>query len=95
MTGGSDEIENLLRDVERSVSSGPATSPADQPAHPPATRSHDGSGALPVAATSAALSAGLIFLLFAALPILGAVSGAAGAFIAVFFTVLIGRLRRR
>lgn len=95
MAGGPDDIDKLLRDVERSIDPGHAGSPARQPARPAAEPSREGSGAWPVAATSAALAGGLIFLLFAALPILDAVSGAAGAFIAVFLTVLIGRLRRR
>ena len=46
-----------------------------------------------VSLITAAVAAGLVWLLFAILPLLDSWSGAAGAFIGAFFAVLV--LRRR
>jgi len=95
--GDSDDISKLLREVEQSLG-GKDSAGADP-----------GSGArglarrpqrtwrasLAVATASGVVAAVLVFVLFSALPFLGAVSGAAGAFVAAYVTVLIGRLSRR
>lgn len=93
-TGGSDDINRLLREVEGSVGGAPDGHRARNrsPAPPPDRR---GAGAVRVAATAGAVGAALVFALFTLLPFLGAISGAAGAFLGVFVTLLIGRLRRR
>lgn len=89
---GPDEIDRLLREVESTLGGAPGRPPAGRAEAVPRRRRR---GALPTATAAAAAAGVLIFVLFVLLPFLGAISGAAGAFLGVFGTVLIGRLRGR
>ncbi len=95
--GDSDDIQKLLREVDESLGeSSSATAVLGSTTRPVARRSeHTWRGALAVATSSAVVAAGVVFIVFSMLPILGALSGAAGAFIAAYVTVLVGRLARR
>ncbi len=95
--GGPDDIENLLREVENTVGDR-GHRPAKRGGFPPGTAGRDrrrGRGVVDIAVVSGAVAAAVVFVLFALVPFLGAFSGAAGAFLGVFVTVLIGRFRRR
>jgi hypothetical protein len=100
-----DDYEKLLAEVESTLGakkpSGGST-PARRPAAPdkraaePAARA---TGGLPAnvrtAVIAGAVAAGVVFALFAFLPFLGSVSGAAGAFLGVTIAVFVtGYLRR-
>lgn len=97
--GGSDDINDLLREVDQSLSGErgrsrrPARRAGSYPATAPAERERR--GAIAVATTSGGVAAVLVFLLFAVTPFLGAISGAAGAFLGTFIAVLLSRLRHR
>lgn len=98
--GDSDDIEKLLREAEQTLSGRTGAEPARRPGSRQAARStpperNAGRGAVGIAATSGAAAAALVFVLFGLLPFLGALSGAAGAFVGVFLAVLIRRLRGR
>jgi len=94
----SDDINDLMREVDQSLSGGRGRSrrPSRRAGSYPATSSaeRERRGVVAVATTSAALAAAVVFLLFALTPFLGAISGAAGAFLATFVAVLLSRLRR-
>lgn len=92
----SDDINDLMREVDQSLSGGRGRSrrPSRRAGSYPATSSAERRGVVAVATTSAALAAAVVFLLFALTPLLGAISGAAGAFLATFVAVLLSRLRR-
>lgn len=98
--GDSEDIEKLLREAEQTLSGGPAAVPVTRSGSSRAARTapparNGGRGVVRIAALSGAAAATLVFAVFALLPFLGAISGAAGAFVGVFLAVLIGRLRRR
>jgi hypothetical protein len=94
----SDDIDRLLGEVERSLG---RAEPAGSPRRTPAKRRERAEPAEPrlnsveVATIAAVVAAAAVFAVFTLTPFLGAVSGAAGAFLGVFLTVLVGRLRRR
>ncbi|WP_121193175.1 hypothetical protein [Motilibacter peucedani] len=104
-----DDIEALLAEVDRSLSSQSRPAPTARPAVEPARSG--GSSRVPgreqeggwraaladrvrIAGTSAALAAAAVFALFAVTPFLGAVSGAAGAALATFVAVAVLARRR-
>lgn len=98
--GDSDDMEKLLREAEQTLGGRAGAEPARRSGSRRAARStpparKGGRGAVGIAATSGAAAAALVFVLFGLVPFLGALSGAAGAFVGVFLAVLIGRLRRR
>ena len=97
-----DDYDKLLADVERSLGGGaPAPTPGRPSkrggAHPAAVPAERGRLAtnVQVAVVSGAVAAGLVFLLFFFVPFLGAVSGAAGAFLATTLAVLVTSYLRR
>ncbi|MCI0689761.1 MAG: hypothetical protein L0Y54_21365 [Sporichthyaceae bacterium] len=96
------EYDKLLAEVDGALSGKPATTPERRPAR--ADRGELDTGSAPslrarlmsrirVSFIAAAVAAGLVWLLFAILPVLASWSGAAGAFIGTFVAVLV--LRRR
>lgn len=96
-----DEIDRLIAEAEAALGNRPA---APRPAGPPARQSRPSPGEraagrydspVKVSAISGGVAAALVFATFAVLPFLGALSGAAGAFVATFFIVLGQRLFRR
>lgn len=93
----SDDINKLLRQVDESIGeSSSATAERGSTTRSVARRPEPTwRGALAVATSSAVVAAAVVFIVFTMLPILGALSGAAGAFIAAYVTVLVGRLARR
>jgi len=98
--GDSDDIAKILREAEQALSGNTGRAPVRTPgssrlAPPTQPERNGGRGAVGTAATSGAAAAALVFVLFGLLPFLGAISGAAGAFVGVFLAVLIGRPRRR
>lgn len=86
-----DDYSKLLAEVERSLN--PAAAPATRAsgAKPPATPSAGSRGQ--TALVAGGVAAAVVFLLFALLPFLGAVSGAAGAFLGASAAAYL--LRRR
>jgi hypothetical protein len=87
------DIEKLLADVESTLGGRPP-SPRARNADQPAERAAAGFTArVSAAAVSGAVAAALVWVAFLFLPFLGATSGAAGAFLAAFVSVLL--LRRR
>ena len=93
-----DEIDRLIAEAEAALGNRPV---APRPAGPPARSSSAEPAAgrydspVKVSAISGGVAAALVFATFAVLPFLGALSGAAGAFVATFFIVLGQRLFRR
>lgn len=93
-----DEIDRLIAEAEAALGHRPA---APRPAGPPARAASAEPAAgrydspVKVSAISGGVAAALVFATFAVLPFLGALSGAAGAFVATFFIVLGQRLFRR
>lgn len=86
-----DDTEALLAQVERAL--GDTTTRRPGRAGPPSAAPRR--GGLRRATVSASIAAGVVWVLFALLPFLGATSGAAGAFLAAFVTVLVLGARRR
>jgi hypothetical protein len=102
-----DDIDKLLAEVDRMTGDRPAA--ASPPAVPKSRRRrgsepvpeddslgavfHDLGGRGRSAVVAAAVAYGGVFVIFALLPFFGALSGAAGAALAAFVTVLL--LRRR
>lgn len=94
-----DDFERLLAETERALA-GP--SPKGAPKAPsgrgqgPVERAEPGrfEVSLRTSAVSGGIAAMLVFVAFAATPFLGAVSGAAGAFLATFVIVLVQRITR-
>jgi hypothetical protein len=85
------DIDKLLAEVESTLAGKPVS---PRTAGDPAQRTGAGFVArVGTAAVSGAVAAALVWLAFVFLPFLSAVSGAAGAFLAAFVTVLL--LRRR
>jgi hypothetical protein len=90
-----DDFERLLAETERALAgtapkpSGPARQ--DSVAKPERGRFEV---SLRTSAVSGGIAAMLVFVAFAATPFLGAVSGAAGAFLATFVIVLVQRITR-
>lgn len=82
------DIERLLAEAEGVLGGSPT------PVAPPGTvkrRAEGTSKTLRTAVVASAVSAAAIFALFALLPFLGALSGAAAAFISTFITVFVVR----
>ncbi|HZE65175.1 MAG TPA: hypothetical protein VE081_01005 [Sporichthyaceae bacterium] len=96
MAHSDDEIERLLAETERALgSSGSSRSPA---APPPGAVSRAPSAfetSVRVSAVSGVIAAAVVFAVFAVLPFLRAISGAAGAFVATFVIVLGQRITGR
>lgn len=82
------DIEKLLAEVEGSVSGRPSR-PSGAPDRSRQSIRAGLSARVSTAAVSGVVAAGVIFVLFAMLPFLGAISGAAGAFLATFVSVLL------
>ena len=92
-----DDIDRLLGEVERSLG---GAEPAGSRRTPAKRRERTEPveprlNAVEAATIAAVVAAAAVFAVFTLTPFLGAVSGAAGAFLGVFLTVLVGRLRRR
>jgi hypothetical protein len=89
------DIDKLLAEVDGMLSGG--GTPASRPVVP-AGADETASGGLVarvrVAAVSGGVAAVVVWFMFAVLPFLQAFSGAAGAFLAAFFAVLVFRRRR-
>ncbi len=87
------DIDKLLAEVDAMTGGGTA---ARRPASKPPASTEETSGLtrrVRTAATAGVVGAGVVWLIFAVLPLLGAGSGAIGAFLATFVAVLL--LRRR
>ncbi len=91
---GDDDLERLLREVEASLGGPPAKKAKAEVT--PAKGSGGGglSAAVPTAFVSAAAAGVVTWLLFAVLPFVSAWSGAWGAALATFVSVLVLRWRR-
>jgi hypothetical protein len=91
-----DEIDRLIAEAEAALGNRPARPPVaparSAPVEPAAGRFNS---PVKVSAVSGGVAAALVFATFAVLPFLGALSGAAGAFVATFFIVLGQRIFRR
>ena len=89
------DIEKLLAETDMMLSgaSGTPARPVQQQGGED-TRVGGLVGQVRAAAVSAAVTATLVWLLFAVLPFLRATSGAVGAFMAAFVAVLVFRRRR-
>ena len=87
------DFEALLAEVERTVSGAP-TPAAPVPARHPEKEPPGRVSRVRTAAVAGAVGAGVVWVLFALLPFFRAGSGALGAFLATFVTVLL-LLRRR
>lgn len=96
-----DEIERLIAEADAILGRGPAAPP---PARLPARASTASQSPRPrgplestvrVSAISGGVAAAGVFGAFAVLPFFGAISGAAGAFVATFCIVLGQRIVRR
>jgi hypothetical protein len=89
------DIDKLLAEVESSLSGKPApATPARRDEAPVATSGGGLRARTRTAVVVGAGSAGVVLLLFALLPFLGAISGAAGAFLGAFVAALLFRRRR-
>jgi hypothetical protein len=87
------DIDKLLAEVERTLGEKPAT-PQPRASRAPAERERAGLAArVSTAALAGAVAAAVIWVAFFFLPFLGATSGAAGAFLATFVTLLVVRRR--
>jgi hypothetical protein len=87
------EIDKLLAEVEATLGDKPVGRQSRE-ASQPAERAGSGFVArVGTAAVGGAVAAGLVWLAFFFLPLLGATSGAAGAFLATFITLLVVRRR--
>jgi hypothetical protein len=82
------DVDKLLAEVERTL--GGETTGAAKPGREraPAPRRGGPAARLRAAAVSGAVAAVVVWVAFALLPLLGATSGAAGAFLGVFVAVL-------
>lgn len=87
---GTDDVESLLAEVERSLGGG-APGPPQRRADLSPTRT----SRVRSAAVTGAVSAGAVWVLFALLPFLRAGSGAIGAFLATFVVLVVLGQRRR
>jgi hypothetical protein len=97
------EIDKLLAEVEATLGDQPAAPRSGGGSQPAERRRRDtspaeatGSGLVArvsTAAVAGAVAAGLVWIAFFFLPFLGATSGAAGAFLATFITLLVVRRR--
>jgi hypothetical protein len=88
------EIDKLLAEVEATLGDKPAA-PRGRAAGEPVERT-SGPGfvaRVSTAAVGGAVAAAVVWLAFFFLPFLGATSGAAGAFLATFITLLVVRRR--
>lgn len=95
-----DEIERLIAEADAILgrdraAAGPARATAPVPAPVAARPRGPLESTVRVSAISGGVAGALVFAVFAVLPFFGAVSGAAGAFIATFFIVLGQRIARR
>lgn len=88
----SDDIERLLAEVDSTL--GGAKTPKT-PAKRARSDAASGGSRVSGPVLAGVISGGLVFLLFAVLPFLGAISGAAGAFLGAAGTALLLSLRRR
>ena len=89
------DIDKLLAETDMMLSAagGPPARPVQRQADQD-TRSGGLVGQVRAAAVSAAVTATMVWFLFAVLPFLRATSGAVGAFLATFVAVLVFRRRR-
>jgi len=86
------DIERLIREADDAIS-GRSSTARSRSEVPAGTRSGSRVSAVQVAAASAAIAAATVFVLFALIPFLGSVAGAAGAFLGTFVAVLVLRWR--
>lgn len=84
-----DDIERLLAEVDGTL--GGSKTPAKRPRREAAS----GGSQVSTPVLAGVLAGGLVFLLFAVLPFLGAFSGAAGAFLGAAGTAIVLSMRRR
>ncbi|MGH8834541.1 MAG: hypothetical protein ACRDWG_06035 [Actinomycetes bacterium] len=93
--GKDSEIDRLLAEVDSALGGKPNRSvvPASGGDSPRPTRRAKLRQRASTAAVAGAVAAGGVWLLFALLPFFGAMSGAAGAFVAVFAYALVMRRR--
>jgi hypothetical protein len=93
-----DEIDRLIAEADAALGNRPAARPTPdrRPEAAPAERT---AGKLETSVKASAFSGGMaaavVFATFAVLPFFGALSGAAGAFVATFFIILGQRMFRR
>lgn len=87
---GTDDVESLLAEVERSLGGAAPGLPQRRADASPTRTSRVRS-----AAVTGAVAAGAVWLLFALLPFLRAGSGAIGAFLATFVVLVVLGQRRR
>ena len=93
--GKESDIDKLLAEVNSALEGKPDRSvvpAADRAQERPTLRAR-ATDRLTSAAVAGLIAAGVVWLLFAVLPFLGAPSGAAGAFLGVFAAVLLVRRR--
>jgi len=90
-----DEIDRLLAEADTALGNRPA--PLAKQAAPAAAERPPGKfeTSVKAAAISGGVAAALVCAAFAALPFFGAISGAAGAFVATFFIIFGQRLTRK
>jgi len=93
--GKESDIDKLLAEVNNALEGKPDRSvvPAAGRAQERPTLRARATDRLTSAAVAGLIAAGVVWLLFALLPFLGAASGAAGAFLGVFAAVLLVRRR--
>lgn len=84
------EIEKLLAETEAALGTGSRAVPLPTP-DASGRRSDGFAQRVTFAAFAAGVGAGAVWLLFAFLPFLGSISGAAGAFLATLVAVLVSR----
>lgn len=87
------EIEKLLAEVDSVVDGKPAAGSGSGGRRPADSFGARMTGRARAAALSGVVAAVVVWVIFAVLPFLGAFSGAAGAFLATFATIML--LRRR
>lgn len=94
MASSDDDFEKLMAETERMLGGPTPAKAAAPPRRAPGLS--PGSGRFEVSLRRSAVSGGvaalLVFVAFAATPFLGAISGAAGAFVATFVIVLVQRI---
>ena len=93
-----DEIDRLIAEADAALGNRPAArpTPARRPeAAPPGRSARKFESSVKASAISGGMAAAVVFATFAVLPFFGALSGAAGAFVATFFIILGQRMFRR
>jgi hypothetical protein len=94
-----DEIDRLIAEADAALGNRPAARPTPARRSEAAAPAERSAGKLESSVKASAISGGmaaaLVFATFAVLPFLGAISGAAGAFVATFFIILGQRMFRR